>query len=101
MDFSTVPFLPELKINEFKAKVEKTTVTEKINHTDIERSEALESLGIAQFYNGDFADAVVNLESSISQRFIKLKSKKRLSTVKMLVRYRNFFHICFFKSYFL
>lgn len=84
MDFETVDILTALKINEFESKVA-ITASSKKEYTNIERSEALETLGIAQFYNGDYADAVTNLEKSISPRYIKLKSKKRVMVVKSLV----------------
>lgn len=85
MDVDAIEFLPALKCVELKNKVIQTTVTEKAKFTNVERSEALESLGVVQFFNGDFAEAVQSLEGSIGPRFIKLKSKKRLVMIKMLV----------------
>jgi hypothetical protein len=85
MDVDSIDFLPTLKAFELRDKVLQTTRTEKARFTNIERSEALESLGVAQFYNGDYADAVVNLEGAIAPRYVKLKSKKRLIMIKSLV----------------
>lgn len=86
MDVDAIDFLPTLKVFDLKNKVVISTRTEKAKYTNIERSEALESLGVAQFYNGDFADAVLNLEASIAPRFVKLKTKKRMIMIKTLVR---------------
>lgn len=90
MDFEEVDILTSLKINEFEARVA-ITASSKTEYTNIERSEALETLGIAQFYNGDYSDAVINLEKAISSRYIKLKSKKRVVIIKTLVRKRSDF----------
>lgn len=86
MNFGNVLILPTLKIHDLQEQVETKTLGRK-EYTNIERSEALESLGIVQFYNGDYAEAISNLEASIAPRYIKLKAKKRVAMVKTLVRY--------------
>jgi hypothetical protein len=87
MDLDAIDFLPALKEFDLKKRVALVTGVEKAKYTNIERSEALESLGIAQFFSGNFSEAVTNLEAAISARFVKLKSKKRLAMIKMLVRH--------------
>lgn len=84
MEFEGIDILTALKISEFESNVALTS-SSKTDYTNIERSEAFETLGIAQFYNGDYSDAVLNLEKAISNRFINLKSKRRLMIVKSLV----------------
>ena len=88
MDFERIDFLTSLKINELEAKVALTS-SSKTEYTAVERTEALESLGIAQYFNGDYFDALHNLEASISQKYIKLKSKKRLALIQSLVSQHN------------
>lgn len=83
-NLGNVLILPTLKIHELQEQVEKKTAGRK-EFTNIERSEALESLGIAQFYNGDYAEAISNLEGAIAPRYIKIKAKRRVAIIKTLV----------------
>ena len=85
METDKVDVLPALKILELKKRVAITTNLDKEKYTPIERSEALESLGVSQYFNGDYSEAVVNLEAAIGPRFLKLKSKKRITLIKSLV----------------
>jgi len=54
--------------------------------TDIEKSDIYESLGITQFFNGDYSESIDNLQASIQPQYLRLKSKKRICYVKLLVR---------------
>jgi len=83
-NLGNVLILPTLKIHELQEQVERKIAGRK-EFTNIERSEALESLGIAQFYNGDYAESISNLEAAIAPRYIKIKAKRRVAIIKTLV----------------
>jgi hypothetical protein len=104
-------FLPLLKVKEYdskvnqiklvksssksKKKLESIIVNSKSNqqlsssssmYTDIEKSEIYESLGITQFFNGNYSEAIDNLKASVQPQYLRLKSNKRICYVKLLVR---------------
>ena len=87
MNFNNVLILPPLKVLQLEDDVARKTA-DKTRFTNIERSDAFESLGIAQFYNGNYAEAISNLEASIAPRYIKVKSKRRVAVIKTLVNSR-------------
>lgn len=78
-----IEFVPSAKLLELKAKLDECMESEE--STDIERSEAFESLGIAQFYCGEYLDSVSNLELSICEEYVELKTGDRLSYIRILV----------------
>eukprot|EP01032_Pedospumella_encystans_P025765 gene25765-29109_t len=84
MNFNNVLILPPLKVHQLEDDVARKTA-DKTRFTNIERSDAFESLGIAQFYNGNYAEAISNLEASIAPRYIKVKSKRRVAVIKTLL----------------
>lgn len=88
MNFSNVLILPSLKVHQLEEDVARKSAN-KTKYTNVERSDAFESLGIAQFYNGNYADAITNLEAAIAPRYIKVKSKKRVAMIKTLVSSRT------------
>jgi len=84
MNFGNVLILPPLKVHQLEDDVARKTA-DKTKYTNIERSDAFESLGIAQFYNGNYGEAISNLEAAIAPRYIKVKSKRRVAVIKTLV----------------
>jgi len=77
-----------------KKKLESIIVNSKSNqqlssissmYTDIEKSEIYESLGITQFFNGNYSEAIDNLKASIQPQYLRLKSNKRICYVKLLI----------------
>jgi Tfp pilus assembly protein PilF len=84
LDVDTLDFLTVLKVTEFEDKVKLSHSSDEL-YTDIERADALESLGIAYFTNGNYIDALNSLEACISPQYRKLKTMKRLATIYTLV----------------
>ncbi len=84
MDFDRVHLIVSDNVKQFQKALKKITRRKK-KYTDVEVSEAYESLGIAQFYHGDLKEAVINLELSIDPRYIELKPERSVIYVKIML----------------
>jgi len=51
----------------------------------VEQSEAYEIMGICQYFNGQYRDAMLNLETSIKGQFEAIKPPRQLCYIQILV----------------
>lgn len=56
-------------------------------YTDIERSEAHERLGIVQYYHGNFADSLKNLEAALRPKYMEHKLPRNILYINIMVSY--------------
>lgn len=58
-----------------------------VKYSVIEQSEVFEVAGICQYFNGQYREAMVNLELSIKGQYESLKPQRQLCYIKILVPY--------------
>ena len=81
---STISFLAYNKLLEFHKKLDEIQSNPSA-YSEIETSEAYETLGKAQYYNGYYSKAFGNLEQAISGNYQSLRPDKSVATIKLLV----------------
>ena len=95
MDIDKVDFIPSALVEEYHIKVQellKPVFDDELNevhetYLDIQRAEALESLGIIQFFQGDWNNAIKHLDQSLS--YVQVRERrglKRIAMTQLLVR---------------
>jgi tetratricopeptide (TPR) repeat protein len=86
MDFNHMNLIVSDNIEQFQRGLNKV-LKDKFckNYTLLEKSEAFESLGTAQFYHGDYKDAVGNLELAIAPQYLELKSERSVVFIKVML----------------
>lgn len=68
------------------ARLKLNRVTENISkYTVFEQSEAFEVAGICQYFNGQFREAMVNLDISIKKPYENIKPPRQVCYIKILV----------------
>ena len=83
-DYSKILFLPASAVQELELRVDHAHNPQS-DLTDIEKSDALESVGIAKYYNGEYKAAIFYLECAISGPYGVMKAPRRLAYVNLLV----------------
>lgn len=67
---------------------------------EIDYAEALESVGIVEFYNGEFDRSLMHLQKSLEFTNInKLRQQRRLSVIHLLVSYLLCLEITFISDF--
>lgn len=81
---SSLSFVPLSKYMEVQQLLQST---EEEDAPDIDKAEALESMGTLEFYNGEYEKACVHLEKSLSFTSVAHRRKpRRLGILHLLVR---------------
>jgi uncharacterized protein HemY len=84
---SSLSFVPLSKYMEVQQLLQSV---EEDDAPDIDKAEALESMGTLEFYNGEWDKACVHLEKSISYTSVAHRRKpRRLSILHLLVSHCN------------
>lgn len=69
-----------------KSQITLSRIKEAANkYSIVEQSEAYEIMGICQYFNGQYRDAMANLEMSIKGSYEGVKPPKQLCYIKILV----------------
>jgi len=91
--FEKCSFVPRQSMKEMQDLVDKVT---KQDYPDIDKAEALESLGIMEVFEGNWFKAIHHLESSLKyENVVDRRKPKQLATTRLLVRFL-FFSVCYF-----
>ncbi len=86
MDFDCLDLVVSDNIVQYREALEEViNENHAEKYTDVEKSDAFERLGIAQFYHGDYKEAVTNLEIAICPQFLEFKSARSIALVKSTV----------------
>ena len=83
--FEKCTFIPRQTVKEIQELSDKMMT---LNYPDIDKAESLESLGIVESFEGNWAKAIAHLEQSLSFENVKHRRKPRqLATARLLVRF--------------
>lgn len=94
MNIDRVDFIPRSLLDDLQVKATdllRPVFDDELNevhetYLDIQRAEALEALGIVQFYSGDWSNAIRHLEKSISYtQIIERRGLKRVAMTQLMV----------------
>lgn len=83
-------FVPRRKLIELKEKAEGFLKNE--NKPELEKAEALEALGVGEFFDGNYKKSIQHLNHSISLNIpISSRTLRRICMTKFIVCFFNFF----------
>ncbi|RYY82743.1 hypothetical protein EON63_12725 [archaeon] len=84
MDFESLLFVPNRLIDDYRNQLkelleEPEDVAEELKVPEIEKAEALEALGMSEFYQGDYQTAWKHLKESLAYQFsASVRSSRRV-----------------------